>query len=253
MTINNYNFTSLNNLASDMYLNPTYYLSLLSDNEILSIVKSESEIKYKQICELFYTPEDDDIIAFKASYILNPLMEFKYRGYKFNALKQLGYKIFEKTPNVNTVLINVINKNLISYYLENSTFTSEESFNIDEIKKIEQSGKDNLLYAYYSMAYYLTKSEYFYFDNMQYKDIHNFAYFYLKSNKNISALGEYLPNSEYLRAYFDYTSRGLELRDFFHFSESQQKQKRQLNDFILKKKKDREEKIVTLSDDEENN
>lgn len=228
-------YKDLFTFASDMQKNIEYAKAIKS-NEFQAFVKEKDPAKGERISSLCLQSINDDVLIFRAGLILNPFMPFSFHEKNYENLKDLGNAFLSFSPTPSSNLINVLNNGLISEYMKATRYDIKEKETYEEVINIEKQAKDDLLYSYYCMGYFLSKSQNIIYENVQYKNIYNFTYFIIKKEKNLDTLGSYLSYSPLLRAYCKYTNENEEISTYLHLCQKLDSSKRELQEYLEKRK-----------------
>lgn len=227
-------YTNIFTLAKIIYQNIDEFDNLLrSDDSLLEFIKNEDEEKYNKISKLLLLTYPVDVLIFQVSYILNPYMPFRIRNKEFSSYQELGKKMLFSSPNVDPLLFQIVQYNLISFHMEASSYNLNNNKIYEEVKEIERLSDKQ--YAYFKLAYYLSKEDIIIFDGKEYQDIYNFCYFIIKKSKDLNSLGNSLSNASFLNAYKDYSKNSKKISEYLHICLELEKNERKLNEFLQKK------------------
>ncbi len=241
MEINGKEYQDIFHLALDIYQSSDYFAKELRKDELLSFIRKEDEKKYEKIVKLSLLSLPDDVFVFKASYILNPFMSLRIKGFCFENYKQLGETLLAFSPNPNPVLTELLRYSLISKHMESIYYQGTNKEEYEKILYFEKLSESDLPYAYFSLGYYLSKKKTIIYEGKEYQDIFDLTYFLCKKEKDLSALGAYLSKSPLLRAYSEYGKHSKRMEEYLHICEEVDKSERKLDEFLSKKKKETEE------------
>lgn len=222
-------------LAKDLYSDSSWVDEVRKD-EFLSFVDERDEIKAKKIKELLISSLPEDVFVFKIGEILNPFMSIRINNRCYKDYKELGESILSFSPIPDNTLQTLLRYELISEHMRLSNYMSLHKEEYQKVKEIEKIGYKDIVYAYYSMGYYLSKATYIIFDKVLYKDLYNFMYFILKKETDLNSLGKYLSSSPLLKAYGEYTSCKEEIEYYFHLVHEEEQSENKLNDFLSKRR-----------------
>lgn len=238
MKINNKEYEDLFQLAKDMYLDSTFYAKELRNESFLDMIKSIDNRKYTIINNLSLLSLPDDIFVFKASYVLNPFMSFRFRGYIFEDYQKLGEKMLNFSPNPNPILSEIVRHSLVSQHMGLTYYNNDHKEIFNQVIEIEKLSEKNLTYAYYCLSYYLSKKKSIIFNGVEYKDLFNFTYYALKNGMDLDNLGAYLSKSPLISAYKDYSDDKEGLIEYLHLCKEVEKSQQSLINFLNKKKEE---------------
>ena len=229
-------------LAKDLYLDSDFYAKELRDGEVLDFIKEQDEAKYERLQMLSLLSLSDDVFVFKAGEVLNPFMSFRLKGMCFETYQEIGEKMLLTSPNVDSVLVQIIRYDLLSDHMKTTFFSSSHKEMFETVSSIEKEGGEDIPYAYFHMAYYLSKKKSIYFRGKEYPDLYNLTYFLCKKEKDLIALGSYLSHSPLLKAYSLYSKEKEGIIRYLHLCEEVEKAKNNLDEF-LEKRRENSEKI----------
>ena len=230
-------------LGKDIYLNQVDFVYDLRNNkDLLEFIKNNDENKYLRILKLLKLSLPDDIIAFRASMILNPYMEFRYKGKLFKTYKDLGLYMISFAPETDSWGLELIHYNLLSIHALFSHFTYCTKEDFENIKEFEKAAELNISYSYFLLAYFLSQKKTLIYYKNEYEDIFSFLYFLKKENdtSNVSIL---LAHREYLKAFSKFSKDSKIIEEFLHYNSELHKSEEKLNSFLKK----REESLNRIS------
>ena len=228
-------YTDIYQLAKVMYLFNDFFAEELRKEELLKFIRDEDENKYKRIISLSSLPLPDDVFVFRASYILNPYMNFRIKGFSFYDYKDLGKTMLAYSPSFNSTLLNVVRFSLLSYQMHVSLYDREHEEVIREVIKIENEVKNDISYAYFLLGYYLSGSTSIIYKGYEYKNLYSLMYFLCKREKNLQLLGNYLSTSPLLKAYSKFSKDSDEVSTYLHLCEENDKSEKKLIEFLTSK------------------
>lgn len=235
MIFNDKDYTNIFSLAKEMYLNYDYFAKELRQEKLLCFIKENDEKKYERIQRLSLLSLPDDIFVFKASYILNPFMSLRIKGFIFKDYVELGKTMLSFAPNPNPMLVSLVRYALISEHMKTTYFAKDNKEDYEKILTMEKLSETDFLYAYYEIAYYLCKSTTIIYKGVEYKNIFNLTYFLCKS-EDLYTLGAAMARSPLLKVYSKYCEDSVELDNYLHLCKSIDKSEKELDDFLEKKK-----------------
>ncbi len=237
MNINGTEYQDIFHLALDIYKSSDYFARELRKDELLSFIKNEDESKYEKIVKLSLLSLPDDVFVFKASYILNPFMSLRIKGFCFDNYKQLGEALLAFSPNPNPILTELLRYSLISKHMESIYYQGTNKEEYEKILFFEKQAETNLPYAYFSLGYYLSKKTTIIYEGKEYQDIFDLTYFLCKREKDLNSLGAYLSKSPLLKAYSEYGKHSKKMEEYLHICSEVDKSEKKLDNFLTKKKK----------------
>ncbi len=205
--------------------------------DFLLFVKQEDEKKYERIRKLLLQSIDEDVLLFRVRETLNPFLPFCFHGKTFETMKELGETLLSFSPTPSSIYLSILRNDLISEYMTITLYSKDHKKEYEEIREIEKESRKDLFYAYYSMGYYLSKSQNIIYDHVRYENIYNFTYFLAKKEKDLSAFGSYLSFSPLLMAYSKYAKDGKKVEEYLHLCSQLDNSQMQVENFMLKRKK----------------
>lgn len=235
----NETYDNLFSLAKDLH-SDSDWLKEIKKDEFLSFVEKNDETKLKKIELLLTSSIPDDVLIFKVGEILNPFMSIRINKREFKDYKELGEAILSYSPVPDTTLQTLLKYELISEHMRTSNYMSLNKDEYQKVKEIEKIGYKDIVYAYYSMGYFLSKADYLIFDKVMYKDLYNFTYFILKKENDLNSLGKYLSSSPLIKAYGEYNSIK-EIEQYFHLITEEEVSENKLNEFLLNRRSENKE------------
>lgn len=204
-------------LSKVMYLDSDYFAKEVRTPAFLEFVRQADVNKAERLKKLLLLSVPDDILVFRASLILNPYLSFRFKGYLFNDYAALGRLMLSSAPETNPVLMEVVRYSLVSLHLLfSSSGTQQEK--VQEIMAIEKEGANDLSYAYFLLAYDLSKTTTLIYQKKEYSDIFNFVYYLRSSKTDLAELGNYLADSPLLRAYSHFSKDGKLVEEYLHLN-----------------------------------
>lgn len=220
-------------LAKDIYKNYDAFINIFrTDDNLLAFIKENDERKYESIIKLKRLAYPDDVFLFKATYILNPYLNFRIRNRSYRNYEQLGEALLYTSPSIDAILFQLIQFDLISYHMEVSSFSSKYSQIYNDVKEIEQI--QDKQFAYFKMAYYLSKKDVIVYDNKMYNSLYTFCLHILKNTDDIELLGSNLTSAPFLRAYSELPPHK-DSREYIALCDELNKNENKLKSFLEKK------------------
>lgn len=242
-TFKNKDYDDIYSLSKDIYLNQIDFTKCLrEDQSLLNFIKEFDANKLMRIQKLLKLSLPDEIISFRASMILNPYMEFRYKNNLFLTYKDIGSYFLISAPEANPLGLEIIHYNLISLHALFSQFTYCNLEEFKTIKEYENQAENSMVYAYFLLAYYLSKDTILHFYKKDYRDVFSLLYDLQKENdsNNISIL---LSNRDFLRAFSKFSKDKKVIEEFLHYNSEFNKSETKLNDFLKK----REQSLIDMS------
>lgn len=233
-------YDSLFELAKVMDQDSEYFSRELRNENLLSFIRERDERKAEKIKRLSPLSYPDDVFVFLASYVLNPFMDFRLGGYRFSSYKLLGEKMLLSSPNMNTVLLQIVSYQLLSKHMHSTQYDIDHKAVFDKVLSIERQADKDREKAYFSLAYFLSGKKTLLYKGVEYKDIYNFTHYLMQKERDIEALGTYLSTSPLIEAYRDYAKEGEEIDIYLHLVERYDKDHAKLMDFLDRKKREKD-------------
>lgn len=207
------------------------------DDAFLEFVKENDEKKYLRIRTLLLQSIPIDVLIFRIREVLNPFLPFSYNGITFDNFKDLGEKLLSYSPVPDSIYLSILRYELIGEYMKTTLYSNNHKKEYEEVLAIEKISREDLIFAYYLMGYYLSKSTTIIFENVQYENIYNFTYYLAKKEENLPALGSYLSFSPLLKAYSHYSLDKEKIQAYLHLCEKLESSKNDLEEFIKKRQR----------------
>lgn len=149
---NKVHITNLVELGQQMYLFPDMAYSFLLREDFQNDLAEQEPFLYAKFIKMLEIPEDD-IFLFKVSFLFCPYMTFRYRGYKFDDLKQLGEKIILFGPEKDVYFEDILKHKLLSYFLKLQGLKPKLCAEIENIEKLYE---DKPNFAYFTLGFKLS-------------------------------------------------------------------------------------------------
>ena len=236
MRFNDKNYSDIFQLAKDMYLDSDYYSKALHQEQLLDFIKRQDPKKHEKILKLSLLSFPDDVFVFKASYILNPFMSLRIKGFCFANYEELGKTMLSYSPTPNPVLTLLVRYALLSEHMRITYYKHDHQEDYEKMLALEKLSEKDLPYSYYMIGYFLSKSTSIYYRGIEYKDIFNLTYFLCKQEKDLESLGEYLSKSPLLRAYGHYAKETTPIQTYLHLCHEADRSEDLLKEFLNKRK-----------------
>ncbi len=235
-TYQNHIYSNLFELGKDIYLFQESFTNELKTNpELMEMIKKEDENKYLRLKKLLRMSLSDEVVAFRASLIFNPHIEFSYRKKKFDSLNDIGNYLLMKAPETDSLGLEIIHYNLLSTYMLFTHLASENKEQYENITEIEKLAEKDINYSYFLLGYYLSGKKTIRYHNEEYKDIYSLLYFLKKEKKDEASLAMELIHSPYLKAYSRFSKDKDKIETFLHLNEELDHSEKKLNDFLKKR------------------
>jgi L-rhamnose mutarotase len=228
-------YDSLFTLAKDMYLFSDEMAKELRSENLVSFLKEKDNEKYEKIKKLYLLSIPDDVFVFKASYILNPYMSLRIKGFCFDSYEALGKTMLAYGPGLDPVLLELVRYQLISEQMLSSDYAKDHIDIYNQVLELENLSDSSL--AYFSLGYFLSKKTTIVFNGVEYKDIYNLTYFLCKKEKDLGTLGSYLAFSPLLEAYSKYSTEEEGINNYLHLCQELDKSEKTFAEFLDKKRK----------------
>lgn len=237
MIINGKLYEDIFQLAKEMYLDSDYFADELHREPLLSFIQSRDEKKYEKIQKLSLLSIPDDIFVFKASYILNPFMSLRFKGFCFEDYQQLGETMLSFSPTPSPVLTLLVRYGLLSEHMKMTYYEHDHPEDYAKMLSLEKLSETDLPYSYFMIGYFLSKRTTIYYKGLEYKDIFNLTYFLCKQEEDLEALGESLSKSPLLRAYSQYSKDNAAIENYLHLCRETDKSENLLRQYLKKRKR----------------
>lgn len=234
--INNKEYEDVFALGKEMFLFSDLAAKELRKEPLLDFIRSQDEKKYEKVRKLSLLSIPDDVFVFKVSYVLNPYMSLRMKGYCFDDYVSLGEAMLASAPRSNPVFMELMRYQLISEQMKSTFYDTDHPSVYRKTLELERIGVQDSLYAYFCLAYYLSHKTTIIYDGVEYQDIFNFTYFLCKKEKDLDGLGESLTSSPLLRAYSQFNKDGTDIDAYFHLCRENSKSERALNEFLKQRK-----------------
>lgn len=236
MIINGKDYQDIFRLALDIYQASDYFARELRKDTLLSFIREKDAEKYEKLVHLSLLSLPDDVFAFKASFLLNPFMSFRIKGFCFKNYKELGETMLSFSPNPNPVLTELLRYFLLSQHMKETYYSESHPKEYQMVLALEKTAEKDVYYAYYCLGYYLSGKKTILYDGKEYQDLFDLTYFLCKKEKDLDTLGSYLAKSPLLRAYAKYGKRGQQTEEYLHIVDALEKSERKLDAFLSRKK-----------------
>jgi hypothetical protein len=223
-------------LAKDFYLASDEAGAALRSGAMLPFLRENAPEKTEKVQKLSLLSLPDDVFVFKASYVLNPYMSFRIKGYVFEDYALLGRTMLSYAPSFDPVLLSMVRYHLLSEQMESGGKREEDPELYRKVREIEESPDEDLV-SYYSLGYLLSGKQTILYKNVEYQDLYNLTYFLCKSEKDLDSLGAYLAFSPLLKAYARYGKEKEITESYLHLCEETEKSETRLRDFLARRKK----------------
>lgn len=151
-------YSSFEEFGRNIYKYYDEAYKLINTTKFLALLKKENQELYEAIIKLRKEESNEDVFTFKVQYLFCPLMELKFRTYRFNSLKILGRKILLGAPKIDIYIQEVIKHKLISYYLKLQGYDVLEKKLYEEVLEVEKEYEDNPNRCYFKMGFVLAQT-----------------------------------------------------------------------------------------------
>mgnify|MGYP000873554989 CR=1 FL=1 len=235
--IDNTEFTDLFSLAKIFYLHSDFFSRELRESKLFDFIEELDSSKAEKIKKLSLLSLPDDVFVFKSSYILNPYMDLRIKGYRFKDYHDLGKAMLAYGPSTDQVLLELVRYGLLSQQMESSLFADDHREIYLRVKEIEEKSEEDSQFAYFSLGYYLSGNQTIIYKGIEYQNIYNLTYFLAKQEKDLDSLGAYLSFSPLFKAYSLFSKEdGKKVESYLHLCQELEKSSRSLQDFLEKNK-----------------
>lgn len=230
------NYSDVFQLAKEMYKEPEFFAKELKGKNLLDFISSQDKNKASEIIKISKMIIPDDILVFKATYILNPYISFRFSKKVFNTYQELGLAMLLSSPQMNSSLSQIVTFSLISEHMVSTNFSVENPEVYEKICEYQKEGMSDLSYGYFLIAYYLSKKNNIIFDNVEYPDLFSFVYYLNHSSYDKEELGRLLSHSAMLKAYSKFGKEKNKVDSFLHINSELDKSEQLLKEFIKEHK-----------------
>lgn len=200
--INDEEFSSFEEFGTNIYRFFDEAFKLINTSKFLNLLKNENHKFYEGIMMLRSEETDNDAFIFKVQYLFCPLMELKFRTYKFSSLKSLGNKILNGNPKVDIYILDLIKNKLLSYYLKIQGYDKLNSKLFKRVEKIEEEYILNPNRAYFKIGFVLAETQKIVYRRRWYDNLSSFIQEILKPTE-IHDFCESFEKSQYLFAWLE--------------------------------------------------
>lgn len=194
--------TDLVSLAQNIYLYPDESYTLLLSQEFQNALKEEEPFLYPQFLSCLNIPEDD-VFLFKVSYLFCPYMTFRYQGYKFDDLKELGEKILLFGPNIDVYLEDILKYKLLSFYFKIQKKDVENNLLFSKIIELENLYIENPAFAYFTLGFKLSEIPVIIYKGRPFVTPQSF-FEYVTNDVNITEFATNFEKDQYVFAWLTY-------------------------------------------------
>ena len=140
-------------------------------------------------------------------------------------------------PSPSPILTLLVRYSLISEHMKNTFYSEDHPEVFENVQSLEKYSEQDLPYAYYALAYFLSKKKTIIYQGVEYQDVFNFVYYLCKQEKDLGSIGTYLSKSSYIRAYSEVSDDGDKIQEYLHLCKEVDRSQKDLEDFLLKKRK----------------
>lgn len=198
--IHDHIYTTFEEFAQNIYLYYDEAFHLINTKKFLVLLKKYDIEKYNEIIKLRKEEKDNDAFIFKVQYVFNPLMELRFRTYKFKSLQELGKKILLASPKIDIYTLELIKNKLISYYMILQGLNKLEPTLFEKVKEIEEKFEENAYLYYFKMGFLLDRNQKIVYRRKWYDNISDLFDEILKPTQ-ITDFAESFESSQYLFAW----------------------------------------------------
>ncbi len=195
-------FFSFENFAKNIYRYYDEAFLLINTEKFMNLLKQENEPLFNKVMELRKKETDDDTFIFKVQYLFCPLMELRFRTYKFQSLKSLGNMILNGNPKIDIYISELIKNKLISYYMRVQGKDKLETKLFENVIKVENEYLENPNRAYFKMGFILAETQKIVYRRRWYDDVSSFFQEILKPTE-INDFCETFEKSQYVFAWLE--------------------------------------------------
>lgn len=238
-TYQNKTYHTIFELAKDMYLfGEDFKRDFKTNNDFFAFVDSQSPEKAERLENLTRQMLNNDVLLFKASYLLNPYMTFRFNGREFKDWSLMGKKMMEKSPNTIPYYEEILRFSLLSHQMESSEENKRNPSLYQDILDIENDAKNDLAFAYFELAYLLSGKNTLIYQGVEYENLFNFTYYMQKSESHGLTDKEMEVLLPVLRAYEKYGNDHNMTAMFLHIVSERDKAKNKLKETIERKEEE---------------
>lgn len=239
----NKTYRTIYELAKDLYLfEDSFVQSLRTDTDFFAFVASRDEEKASHLENLARQSLSNDVLSFEASYLLNPYMTFRFRKKEFANYQDIGLNMIEKSPEILPYFEEILRFSLLSYRMERNGENLDNPELYEKILAIEKESQHDSAFAYYQLAYLLSKKEKLIYEGVEYENLFNFTYYMMKKEESGLDDNQMRRLIPVLKAYALYGNDKKKTTKFLHLISEREKAKNMLEETIKRK----EEEIQNL-------
>lgn len=230
----NNNFDNIFELAKAMYKDTSFFAKALKEEKLMKFISSNDENKAKEINKINKMILPDSVLVFKATYILNPYISFRFDNHIFETYKDLGNAMLIKSPQMDNTLLDVVSYSLIQEHMVSTNFSKDNKDVYEKLLQYQEISLDDLPYGYFTIAYFLSGKDNIIFNGVEYPDLYSFVYYLNRLDYDKSSLGELLSHSAVLKAYAKFGKEKNKVEEFIHLNSELEKSENSLKSFLDK-------------------
>ena len=131
-------YSDIFQLAKVMYKDTSFFAKELKEEKLLSFISSLDKHKASEIEKISKLILPDDVLVFKATYILNPFISFRFANKEFKDYKELGLAMLISSPQIDNSLSQIVSYSLLSEHMLSTNYNEENQLSImEESKKMK--------------------------------------------------------------------------------------------------------------------
>ncbi len=218
--IKNEEYTSFEEFGKNIYKYFDEAYKLVNTSKFLKLLKQENIEYYDAIIKLRKEETDEDAFIFKVQYVFCPLMELKFRNYKFTSLKILGRKILLGAPKIDIYIKEAIKNKLFSYYLKLQGYDVLEKKLYESVKNLENNYLENPNRCYFKMGFLLAGTQKIVYRRKWYDSVSTFFQEILKPTM-IHDFCKDFEKSQYVFAWLELLGYQDKLNKYFSLTETE--------------------------------
>ncbi|MBO8414411.1 MAG: hypothetical protein IAC78_02915 [Firmicutes bacterium] len=185
-------YDSLLSLAKDAYKYPARFNRFFNSSAFEKALYETDKKKYLDFIKLKNNGDIPDIFVFKVSYLLNPYMSLRYRGFKFDNYKSIGEQMLSFAPVVDVYLKDLLIYHLLSNYMVVNKEDKRYPKCYEAVIKSEKDALINENMAYWSLAFDLAETKTLTYNGMKFKEPKEFFKYILSFSSLIPFTSSFL-------------------------------------------------------------